>query len=199
MPLLNNMTLNKVVLPVAESVYQDAKEQPMPPQRWRTQFHYVDGGLEQADATDFVCVNRVITGPWRQCFAVSPVDIGELEDLLSDDELHLVQGYIDRPFHDWVTQREGKGQDKAWCEVDAIVSGSYEWNTFVTGVLDDMSSQDKSVGGNPPTYDDLPRGKARGWANGPFGETPRAENEWRGYPSRKLSGPAARQSQGRVR
>ena len=32
----------------------------MPRQRWPTEFHYVDGGLEQADATDFVCVNRII-------------------------------------------------------------------------------------------------------------------------------------------
>ena len=52
--LLSNMTLNKVVLPAGDSVYQDAKGQPMPPQRWPTKFHYVDGGLEQADATDFV-------------------------------------------------------------------------------------------------------------------------------------------------
>ena len=43
----------------------------MPPQRWPTEFHYVDGGLEQADATDFVCANCVIAKPWRQCFAVS--------------------------------------------------------------------------------------------------------------------------------
>ena len=41
---LTNMTLNKVVLPAGESVYQDAKGQPMPPQRWPTEFHYVDGG-----------------------------------------------------------------------------------------------------------------------------------------------------------
>ena len=33
---LTNMTLNKVVLPAGESVYQDAKGQPMPPQRWPT-------------------------------------------------------------------------------------------------------------------------------------------------------------------
>ena len=33
---LSNMTLNKVVLPAGESVYQDAKGQPMPPQRWPT-------------------------------------------------------------------------------------------------------------------------------------------------------------------
>ena len=51
----------------------------MPPQRWPTEFHYVDGGL--ADATDFLCVNRVIVEPWRQCFAVSPVDIAQSEDL----------------------------------------------------------------------------------------------------------------------
>ena len=49
---LTNMTLNKVVLPVGESVYQDAKGQPMPLQRWPTQFHYVDWGLEQADTTE---------------------------------------------------------------------------------------------------------------------------------------------------
>ena len=48
---LTNMTLNKVVLPAGESVYQDAKGQPMPPQRWPTEFHYVDGGLDQADTT----------------------------------------------------------------------------------------------------------------------------------------------------
>ena len=60
---LTNMTLNKVVLPAGESVYQDAKGQPMPPQRWPTEFHYVDGGLDQADTTDFVCVNRIIAEP----------------------------------------------------------------------------------------------------------------------------------------
>ena len=35
---LTNMTLNKVVLPAGESVYQDAKGQPMPPQRWPTEW-----------------------------------------------------------------------------------------------------------------------------------------------------------------
>ena len=38
---LNIMTLKKVVLPAGESVHQDAKGQPMPPQRWPTEFHYV--------------------------------------------------------------------------------------------------------------------------------------------------------------
>ena len=109
---LANMTLNKVILPAGESVYQDAKGQPMPPQRWPTEFHYVDGGLEQADATDFVCVNRNIAEHWRQCFAVSPVDIGESKDLLTDEELDLVQGYMDRPFHDWVSQLRAKGRTK---------------------------------------------------------------------------------------
>ena len=50
----------------------------------------MDRGVEQANTTDFVCVNRVIAEPWRQCLAVSPVDIGESEDLLSDEELDLV-------------------------------------------------------------------------------------------------------------
>ena len=130
---LTNMTLNKVVLPAGESVYQDAKGQPMPPQRWPTEFHYVDGGLDQADTTDFVCVNRIIAEPWRQCFAVPPVDIGESEDPLTEEELDLVQGYMDQPFHDWGSQRDGKGQDKAWWEVDSIVSGSYD-DTFVRRV-----------------------------------------------------------------
>ena len=111
---LTNMTLNKVVLPAGESVYQDAKGQPMPPQRWPTEFHYVDGGLDQVDTTDFVCVNRIIAEPWRQCFVVPPVDIGGSEDPLTEEELDLVQGYMDQPFHDWGSQREGKGQDKAW-------------------------------------------------------------------------------------
>ena len=71
----------------------------MPPQRWPREFHYVDGGLEQADATVFVCVSRVIAEPWRQCFAVFPVDIRESEDLLPDEELESEQGYMDRPFH----------------------------------------------------------------------------------------------------
>ena len=68
------------------------------------EFHYVDGGLELADTTDFVCVNSVIAEPWRQCFVVSPVDIGELEDLLSDEEPDPVQGYMDPPFHDLATE-----------------------------------------------------------------------------------------------
>ena len=33
---------------------------------------------------------------------------------------------MDRPFHDWVMQGEGKAQEKACWEVDAIVSGSYD-------------------------------------------------------------------------
>ena len=114
----------------------------------------MDGGLEQADTTDLLCVNRIIAEPWRQCFAVSPVDIGESEDLLTEEELDLVQGYMDQPFHDWGSQREGKGQDKAWWEVDSIVSGSYDGNTFVRRILDHMSSQDEQIGGNPPTYGD---------------------------------------------
>ena len=86
------MTLNKVVLPVQQSVYEDTKGQPMPPHKWRTESSYVDGGLEQADATNFVCVNCVIAEPWSQCFPVRPVDIGESEDLLSDEQFDLVQG-----------------------------------------------------------------------------------------------------------
>ena len=125
------MTLNKVVLPAGESVYQDAKGQRMPPQRWPTEFHYVDGGLEQADTTEFACVHRIIAEPWRQYFAVFPVDIGELEDPLTEEELDLVQGYMDQPLHDWGSQREGKGQDKAPWEVESIVSGSYDGDTFV--------------------------------------------------------------------
>ena len=91
-----------------------------------------------------MCVNRIVAEPWRQCFAVSPVDIRESEDPLTEEELDLVQGYIDQPFHDSGSQREGKGQDKAWWEVDSIVSGSYDGDTFVRRVLDHMSSQDEA-------------------------------------------------------
>ena len=87
---LTSMTLNKVVLPAGESVYQDANGQPLSTRSWPTEFHYVDGGLEQADATDFVCVTSVIAEPGRQRFTVYPADIGESEDLLSDEELDLV-------------------------------------------------------------------------------------------------------------
>ena len=174
---LTNMTLNKVVLPAGESVYQDAKGQPMPPQRWPTEFHYVDGGLDQADATDFVCVNRIIAEPWRQCFAVPPVDIeeSESEDPLTEEEWDLVQGYMDQPFHYWGNQREGKGQDRAWWEVDSIVSGSYDGNTFVQRVLDHLSSQDEPIGGNPPTYGDLFRGKTRDGPLGYLGRPPESK------------------------
>ena len=169
---LTNMTLNNVVLPAGESVYQDAEGQPMPPERWPTEFHYVDGGLDQADTTDFVCVNRIVAEPWRQCFAVSPVDIGESEDPLTEEELDLVQGYMDQPFHDWGSQREGKGQDKAWWKVDSIVSGSYDGDTFVRRVLDYMSSQDEPIGGKSPTYGDLFRGKTRDGPLGHLGRPP---------------------------
>ena len=169
---LTNMTLNKVVLLAGESFYEDAKRKPMQPQRWPTEFHYVDGGLEQADATDFVCVNRIIAEPWRQCFAVSRIDIGESEDLLTEEELDLVQGYMDQPFHNWGSQGEGKGQDKAWWEVDSIVSGSYDGNNFVRRVLDYMSNQDEPFSGNPPTYGDLFRGKTRDGPLGHMGRPP---------------------------
>ena len=91
--LLINMTFNKVVPWVGETVYQDAKGWPMRLQRWPTGIH--TWGLEQAAATDFVCVNRLIAQPRRQCFAVPPVDISESKELLSEEELDLVQGYVD--------------------------------------------------------------------------------------------------------
>ena len=56
-----------------------------------------------------------------------------------------------RPLHDWISEREGKGQHQAWWEVDAIVSGSFDDNTFVSRVLDHMSGQDEPIFGNPPT------------------------------------------------
>ena len=158
--LLDNVTLSKVALPAGESVHQDAKGQPMPPQRRSTKFHFVDCGLEPTDATDFLCVNRMTAEPWRQCLALSPADMGELEGLLSDEELDLIQGYMHRLFHDWVSQQEGEGQDKAWWEVDPTVSGSYHGNTLVRRVLDHMSSRDEPIEGNPPTYGELFRGKA---------------------------------------
>ena len=79
---------------------------------------------------------------------------------------------MDQPFHDWGNQREGKGQDKAWWEVDSIVSGSYDGDTFVKRVLDHMSSQDEPPGSNPPTYGDLFRGKTRDGPLGHLGRPP---------------------------
>ena len=55
-----------------------------------------------------------------------------------------------RPSYDWVSQREGKGLDKAWWNVDTIVSGSYDNNTFVRRLLGHMSSQDEPIRRNPP-------------------------------------------------
>ena len=60
-------------------------------QRWRTEFHYVDQGLEEAEATDLVYVSRMIAEPSRQRLAVSPADNSESVDLLSDEELDLPQ------------------------------------------------------------------------------------------------------------
>ena len=42
-----------------------------------------------------MCVNRVIAGPLRQCFAISLIHMGDSEDFLSDEELDLVQWYMD--------------------------------------------------------------------------------------------------------
>ena len=60
---LTNMTFDMGVLPAGESVYEDAKGEPMPSQRWPTDFHHLDGNLEQAHATDCVFVNCVIAEP----------------------------------------------------------------------------------------------------------------------------------------
>ena len=50
--------------------------------------------------------------------------------------------------------------------MDTIVSGTYDGDTFVRRELDHMSSQDEPIGGRPPTYGDMLRGKAR---DGPMG------------------------------
>ena len=45
----------------------------------------------------------------------------------------------------------GKGQDKASWEVDSIVSGSYDGNTFVRRVLDHIPARtSQSAGTRPP-------------------------------------------------
>ena len=100
----------------------------------------------------------------------SPVDIGESKDLFSDEEYDLVRGYMDGPFHDWVCQSKRRGQDKAWWEVQPIVSGCYYRSTFVRRALDPMFSQDEPKGNNPPRYGDLFRGKA---CHGPMGHLER--------------------------
>ena len=56
--------------------------------------------------------------------------------------------------------------------MDSIVSGSYDGNTFVQRVLDNMSSQDEPIGGDPPTYGDLFRGKTRDGPLGHLGRPP---------------------------
>ena len=76
---------------------------------------------------------------------------------------------MDRPFHDCLTQGEGEGQDKAWREVDAIVSGSYDGDTFVRRVLDHISCQDEPMDGDPPAYGDLSRSKAQDGQMGNLG------------------------------
>ena len=70
------------------------------------------------------------------------------------------------------SQSEGKGQDKAWWEVDSIVSDSYDGDTFVRRMLDHISSQDEPIGGNPPTYNDLFRGRTRDGPLGHLGRPP---------------------------
>ena len=169
---LTKMTLNKFVLPTGESVYQDARGQPRQPQRWPTEFHYLDGGREQANATYFVCVNCLKAEPWRQCFVVSPMNIEESGDLLPDLVLDLVKGYMSPRLHDWVSQREGRGQDKAWWEVVSILSGSYDRNTVAGRVLEHMSSREEAVYGNPATHGVLFHVKARIGPIGYLGRPP---------------------------
>ena len=50
--------------------------------------------------------------------------------------------------------------------MESIVSGSSDGNTFLRRVLDHISSQEEPIGGNPPIYGDLFRGKTR---DGPLG------------------------------
>ena len=58
---------------------------------------------------------------------------------------------MDQPFHDWGSQREQKGQEKAWWEPESIVSGSYDGNTFVRRVLHHISARtSQSAGSRAP-------------------------------------------------
>ena len=79
---------------------------------------------------------------------------------------------MDEPFHDSVSQPEGKGQEKASWEVDTIVSGSYDRNTFVKRVSDHISSRDEPTGRNPRYCGDLFRGKAQDGRICPVGRPP---------------------------
>jgi len=158
---LETMTLNKTTIPEGESVYQDAMGQALPPQRWRTSFHCVDGSLDQEGSQDSWCVNRIVAEPWRLCFAATPEELEEPVDRLSDEEILMIQGYMDRPFHDQVQEGDAKAREKAWWQVDNIVSGAFEGNTFIRRVSDHMAEQDEPVGANPPTYGDIYRTRGR--------------------------------------
>ena len=57
----------------------------------------------------------------------------------------------------------GSGRHRLWL---------YDRNTFVTMVLDHMSSQDEQIGGTPPISGDLFHGKARDGPMGHLGRPP---------------------------
>ena len=165
---LTNMTLNKVVLPAGESVYQDAKGQPMPPQRWPTEFHYVDGGLDQADTTDFVCVNRIIAEPGGNALRFPLLTSKNRTPKTPSLRRSGIwfRGIWISPFTTGETSVRAKARTKPggkWTQSSLVpMTGTPSYR----GCWITCPAKTSPPGGNPPTYGDLFRGKTR---NGPLG------------------------------
>ena len=164
MSRLEQVSLNKVTFAPGESVYQDARGEALPPQRWATHVYYVSGCQAHQDEADVYNINRIQAEPWRAMFHAPDLE----QDLGLDDGLNLgeedwenVHGYISSPLHEWAAAKGGAKRPQDWWEMEAIVTGTFDGNTFVRRVLDHWADQDEPVGQNPPTYGDVFRTRGR--------------------------------------
>ena len=155
---LDSITLNEMSFGPEGELFIDAKglSMPSPGQAWGTKAVLVDGAQAQPTG-DEAFIRRVEAVPMRVIFELKEGTDQPRDgiDVLSHAEIAVVN-YMRIGMHDRVAAKKGRAMVTSphWWDDKMLVTGKYEKDEFVAGVMDHIADQnDGPVGSDPPTWD----------------------------------------------
>ena len=164
---LDSITLSEMLFGPEEELFIHAKglSMPSPGQAWGTKAFLVDGAHAKPTG-DEAFIRRVEAVPMQVMFESKegtdqPVDG---INILSHSEIDDVVNYMRMGMHNRVAakKRPAMVTSPQWWDDKMLVTGKYERDEFVAGVIDHIADQyDGPVESDPPTWD-FPRMGAGG-------------------------------------
>ena len=154
-PCLHSITLKEMQFGPEEQLFIGAKGIPMPArgQACSNKAFLVDGSQCQPTG-DEAFITRVEAVPMRVMFEEKS-NPTESVDVLSHSDIDRVVAYMRMGMHDRVAARKERAQAKLprWWDDRELVTGKFEKDEFVEGVMDHLADQyDGPIGSDPPTW-----------------------------------------------